>query len=41
MSDENIKSNDQLNLDDLEEAAGGYIIATGYDYEVIDERGTL
>ena len=37
MSDENIKNNDQLNLDDLDEVAGGYVFATDDKYQVIDD----
>ena len=41
MTDENIKNNEQLDLDDLDEASGGYIFSPGDKYEVIDERGDV
>lgn len=33
MTDENIKNNEQLDLDDLDEASGGYIFSPGDKYE--------
>lgn len=41
MTDENIKDNDQLDLDDLDEVSGGYIFRHGNKYEVIDEKGNV
>lgn len=41
MSENESKHNDQLNLDDLDSVAGGYVFAADNAYEVIDDHGNV
>lgn len=41
MSENEIKLNDQLDLDDLDSVAGGYVFAADTAYEVIDNQGNV